>query len=292
MENDLTPAAEAEDAQPAASEESASVEIPSTPSEDALMNALIRGETAPLDSASNLDDDGPGMSDADAASGEPAPRGDAKPNDQQTGRRSKHAAEAAERLSALESENAALQSRIAELAPPPPDATEETRKAILANEDRYRRLTNKPDDDTDWTPDDYQWLQDEKRKRAALPELRQHYETVVEQDRRTLRETADRERQEFWTRVSEDLASAAELPGVDLDALKKAPNFATRDRLVYAAAAATRDAEIRTLRDENAQLQRDLLGTIRPPMNGGRSSPGRTYDEDSVMNALIRGGRA
>lgn len=292
MEADLspTPAAEPADAQPEAPEESASLTTAPT-QEDAFMNAIIRG--AVPDSASNQGDDGDGDLADDAADGESAQPRDAKPTDQpgqQPGRRSRRAVEAATEIERLKAEKAALEARVLELNPPLPDATEETRKAILAAEERYRRLTNKPDDDADWTTDDYQWLQDEKKKRAVVPELRRHYDTVIERDRQVLREAHEAERVDFWSRVQADMASGAELPGVDLDALKKAPNFAARDRLIYAAATATRDAEVKRLREELASTRRDLLGTVQPPLNGGASGSGRTFDEDTFMNTLMRSG--
>lgn len=289
MEADLTPtpAAEAVDVQPESPEESASPSTAPT-QEDAFMNAIIRG-MAP-DSSSNPDDDGDGDSEPMAADGQPAPTGDVQPTSRQPGRRSRRAEEAAQRLTALEAENAQLQARVAQLDPPPPDATEESRKAILASEQRFRTLDAKPDDDPTWTTDDYVWLQDEKRRRAVVPELREHYDTVIEADRAALRTQHETERQQFWNAVTADMASGADLPGVDMDALKKAPNFASRDRLIYAAAAATRDADIRRLRDENDDLKKQLFGSVRPPLNGGRSAPGRTYDEDGFMNSLMRNG--
>lgn len=282
------PVADAADAPPPAPEESASP-ADTTSSDSAVMNALLRGVLP--GSASNQDADDDDAEDVAAANGEPAQSRDAKPNSQQPGRRSRRAEEAAQRLSALEAENARLQSQLTELVPPPVDASEEARKAILASEDRFRRLSAKPVSDTDWQGDDWDWLESEKQRRALVPELRQHYETITEADRRVLRENAERERTEFWSRVGQDLATAEELPGVDIEALKKAPNFATRDRLVYAAAVATRDAENRALREENAQLKRDLFGSVRQPLNGGRSAGGAAMDENAYMNTLLRGGR-
>lgn len=286
-----TPAAEPVDAPPEAPEESASPE-PSDDRDSAVMNALLRGQLAGQGSASNRGADGDGADDGDAADGEPAQSRDAKPNDQPGGRRSRRAAEAEARIAELQAERDQLAARVAEMAPPPPDASEEARKAILESEARFRRLLAKPDDDPDWTHEDYQWLQDEKRKRAAVPELRQHYDTVLEQDRAALRDSFESERVAFWNAVTADMASGAELPGVDLDALKAAPNFAARDRLIYQAALATRDDEVKRLRNELADARRHLLGEVRPPLNGGRSTAGATYDENAFMNSLIRGGRA
>lgn len=253
------------------------------------MNAIIRGATADVVAAGASKPDDAGADEfepeaADGASAAPGQQPDAgvKPSSARLTRRG--AAAEIERLNA----------RIAELesgtAPPvPPDASEQERQAILDAEDRYRRLLAKPDDDPDWSQDDYVWLQDEKRKRALLPDVTRHYETVIERERRLAQASVEQERQAFWASVGQDLASAAELPGVDLEALKKAPTFADRDRMVYAAATARRDGEIKALREELADAKRQLLGIVRPPLNGGRSAPGRTYDENGFMNGLIRG---
>ena len=283
-------AADAEASAPAPSEESApaaAVEAAAA-QENAFMNAIIRGATADVVAGASKPDDA--VADdfapeaADGASAAPGQQPDAgvKPSSERLTRRG--AAAEIERLNA----------RIAELesstAPPvPPDASEQERQAILEAEDRYRRLLAKPDDDPDWSQDDYVWLQDEKRKRALLPDVTRHYETVIERERRLAQMSVEQERQAFWASVGQDLASAAELPGVDLEALKKAPTFADRDRMVYAAATARRDGEIKALREELADAKRQLLGVVRPPLNGGRSAPGRTYDENGFMNGLIRG---
>ncbi len=270
-------------------EESASPESQPDPN-SALMNALIRGETATLVSTSK-----PGDEDDDEADGESAPgasaSGDVKPSETQTqptlGRRAARA-----EIDRLTAENARLQQAYDAANPPPPDATEETRKAILAAEERFRRLTVKPDTDLDWTQDDYDWIQAEKTRRAVAPELRQHYDTVLDADRATLRQTLDAERASFRAWVEKDLASAADLPGVDLTALKACPTFADRDRMVFAAGRATVDADNQRLRSENDDLRRQLLGTARAPLSGGQPSAGPTYDEGSFMNSLIRrGGR-
>lgn len=284
MESDATtPVADAADAQPVpAPEESASATPSPSDSGHAFMNAMIRGEAATAAAtSSNPDAARVDADEADAATGEPAPSGDAKP----MGRRASKAAEAAARIAELE-------ARVAELSPVPPDASEEARKAILDAEDRYRRLLAKPDDDGDWSQDDYVWLQDEKRRRALVPDITRHFETVVERERRVARETVEAERNEFWQRVGQDLAAAGELPGVDLDSLKAAPSFADRDRLVYAAGRAAGAGELRALRDELADAKRQLLGIARPPLSGGRSSPGQTFDPNDFMNNLMRGARA
>lgn len=287
MEADATLplSAEADAVAAPAPEESASASRANDAQENAFMDAMIQGGLAELASSSNLDADAD-IADANAAAREPAPSGDVKPNGQQPGRRASKAQEAA-------AEIASLRAQVAALTPaPPPDASEEARAAILATEDRYRNLLAKPDDDPDWLQDDYIWLQDEKRRRALVPDVTRHFETVLERERRVVSEAAATEREQFWQRVGQDLASAAELPGVDLAAVKAAPSFADRDRLVYAAGKAQGQAEVRALREELADAKRQILGIVRPPLNGGRSGPGRTYDENTFMDSLIRGGRA
>lgn len=286
----LNPAAEATDAPPAAPEESASQAAPAGVSDNAFMNAVIRGGVATLETASKPDADEFGDDGADSTGGESAPvaqaAGDVKPPEKPpTGRRA-----AAAEIERLNAEVARLTQAVEAANPPPPDATEENRKAILERETRFRTLVMKPDTDADWNQDDYNWLQEEKQRRAIAPELRQHYDTVIEADKAALRQQHEAERVEFWERVGQDMASGAELPGVDIAALKAAPNFAARDRLIYAAATAIRDAEVKGLRDQIGDLQRQLFGTVRPPLNGGRSGGPATFDEKTFMNAIIRRG--
>ena len=294
MQPDLTPtqAADADDARPAESEESASASESAPSQEDAFMNAVIRGQTDTLASTSNQDDAGDEAESADAADGEPAQSRDAKPTDQQPGRRARRAEEAAAERKRLSDENEALKARIAELVPTPPDATEETRKAILAAEERFRRLSLKSLDDQDWADGDFDWLEGEKKRRAVAPELRQHYDTVLEADRAALTESFKAAENRFLNGQAQQIRRLSAKPGIDTAAFIAEGSYEIQGEMLYAAGAATRDAENRALRDEIGDLKRQLLGQVRPPMNGGRSSPGRTYDEDSVMNALIRGGRA
>ena len=298
MKGDLqtTQVAEAEDIESDASEASAQ------PSADAgdisqqardQMNALIRGEVLRVvdpAASSNPDELGEGY-DAEAQAGASAdgaqPSSAVKPAGQAgVGRRG-----AAAEIERLRAENTALEARVAELVPTPPDASEEARKAILENEAKYRRLTAKPDDDPDWTTEDYQWIQNEKHKRTVAPELRQHYETVLDAEIASLSRQLEDRTASFWTAVTADMATAADLPGVDLAALKGTRTFADRDRMVYSAAKAQADAETRRLREENDDLKRQLLGTVRAPITGGRSAPGQVMDENSMMNNLIRGAR-
>lgn len=283
----LDPAAEAESSSSAASEASASPAPDTTPTENAQMNALLRGGLS-LDvpgsaSKSDTDDDD---GEVDAQDGASAPTGDVKPSGQ-TGRRG-----AAAEIARLKAENERLQRAYDEANPPPPDASEETRKAALETESRFRRLLVKPESDPDWTHEDVAFLEGEKQRRALVPELQQHYETVLADDleKQTVRvnEWAGRIR----AKMLEDYGSAKDLPGVDEAAIRAAPTFADRDRIVYAAGRAQADAEISRLRDELADAKRDLFGAVRTPMNGGRSSPGRTYSENDYMNTLLRGGRA
>ncbi len=283
MEQDATTGALAEAAEDSAPQPEVSAAVADPSESTALMNAMIRGELEAVASKPGGDADD---EDADATDGVSAQSG-VKPNDTAKPIPRRRAAAEIERLTAE------VEQLKAQLAPPvPPDATEEARAAILEAEDRYRRLLAKPDDDADWTQDDYAWLQDEKRKRAIVPEVTRHFETVLERERAAARDEVEQERRQFWSHVASDLASAEELPGVDLQAIKAAPDFRTRDRIVYAAAEAKSAETIRDLRAELADAKRQLLGAVRPPLSGGRSSPGRTFDPTSVMNELIRSVRA
>lgn len=283
MEQDATTGAIAEAAEPTPAQPEESASAPDPAENNALMNALIRGELAAAASKpGDADDD----EDADASDGVSAHQG-VKPDAAAKPPTRRRAAAEIERLTAE------VESLKAQLAPQvPPDASEEARRAILDAEDRYRRLLAKPDDDPDWTQDDYSWLQDEKRKRAIVPEVTRHFETVLERERAAARSEVEQERTAFWSHVANDLASAEELPGVDLAAIKAAPDFRTRDRIVYAAAEAKSAETIRDLRAELADAKRQLLGAVRPPPTGGRSSPGRTFDPNALMNELIRSARA
>ena len=134
---------------------------------------------------------------ADAEASAPAPSEESAPGPQPDAGVKPSSARLTRRGAAAEIER--LNARIAELesstAPPvPPDASEQERQAILDAEDRYRRLLAKPDDDPDWNQDDYVWLQDEKRRRALLPDVTRHYETVIERERRLAQMAVEQER--------------------------------------------------------------------------------------------------
>lgn len=288
MEQDQTQAAvaEAPNGQAPTSEESASTaqDTNVSPQEDALMNALLRGNAGQgQDSASKPDGETPDDEGAEVEGGESAPSGDVKPPDQsKPGRRS-----AAAEIAHLKAENERLQKAYQEANPPPPDASEEARKASVEREQRFRSLLLKPDTDQDWDADDWKWLQEEKAKRSAAPELRQHYETVLEQDRASLEQDAIRREHAFLKGQADQILTLSALPGIDAEAFKAAP-YAVQGRMLYDA----REPEIRRLTEEIADLKREALGFVRTAPNGGRSSPGRTYSEDDFMNTVIRGGRA
>lgn len=296
MEADATatlerPDVPAEETPPAASEESASPPSDDiSPESRAQMNALIRGGVGRLDSTSKPDAAEASADAAETPDGESAPAGDVKPSDAAAlgpGRRG-----AAAEIDRLKAENERLTKALDAANPPPPDASEEARKAALETESRFRRLLMKPESDADWTPDDISFLETEKQRRAVAPELQQHYDTVLEADRASLQKLYDDTVNGFWAHVRSDMASAKDVPGVDYDAVKSARTFAERDRLMYAAGAASHEPELKKLREENADLRRDLFGATRAPMSGGRSSPGRAYSENEYMNRLLRGGRA
>lgn len=280
------PAAEAEASPSAVVEESASpASNDTTPQESAHMNALLRGALpADRDSASKptTDEDNADTAGQDGAS---APTGDVKPSET-PGRRG-----AAAEIAHLRAENARLQKAYEEANPPPPDASEEARAKAIETETRFRRLLVKPESDSDWTHEDIAFLEGEKQRRALVPELSQHYEAVIEADRQALAQEHEAKVAGFWAHVRADMASARDVPGVDFEAVKAARTFAERDRLMYAAGQAASEPELKKLREENADLRRDLFGAVRAPVQGGRSAPGRTFSENDYMNTLLRGGR-
>jgi hypothetical protein len=175
------------------------------------------------------------------------------------------------------------------------------REAIIERERRYRVLRDRPMGTL--SAEDFTFVEEERERREKYPELQRHYETVLEAERAGLSEAAQaevaRQQATFWDSVKADLASAKDIPGVDLDEVKKAPSFADRDRIVYAAGAAQRETAVRAeLEPRIADLQARLdeaeahlkelnfvgpngLGAGRAPVVGGRSSadhPPTTFD--------------
>lgn len=295
MEADLqaqsSPVAESIDATADLSGESASPssqEI-ATPGEAFDMDAFIRGRAfGASDPTSNPDGVVPTAEMEADRDGEPAPTGDVKPSDQpgQRGRRG-----SAARIAELEAENARLKQAYDAANPPPPDASEETRKAILAREQRFRDLNGRASDD----PTLYQqgpdgkvnadWLDEEKKRRSIAPELRQHYETVLTEDLRSHQEAFEGQTRGFQTYVLQGMEAVKDLPGVDFDAIKAAPDFVARERLIYQAGANASAAEATRLRNENQQLRRELGGAIPKTLNGGQSPPAAAGFD---MNSWIR----
>jgi hypothetical protein len=266
----------------APSEESASPqEQPAAPESGFDIEAFIRGRAAgvPQGSSSNPDGVVPTAELSETPDGESTPDlGDVNPSAQaqKLGRRG-----AAARIAELEAENARLQKAYEEANPPPPDASEEARAAIRDRESRYRRLRDKPESDTDWTNEDYEFLETERKRRAVVPELQQHYETVLADDLAAHRQRYDGWVTGFQQALLADLATARDVPGVDFEAVKAAKSFAERDRLMWAAGNAQREAENRALRTENEQLRRDLLGSVTVPPSGGRSGMADGFDIDT-----------
>jgi hypothetical protein len=168
------------------------------------------------------------------------------------------------------------------------------REAILAREQRYRALRDKPL--STLNAEDYQFVEEERERRERYPDVQRHFETVLEAERAGMFDAASqqlqRDRDAFWADVRADLATVTTLPGVEVDAVKAAKTFHDRDALVHAAGAAWKEAEIRaelqpkldalTAKLEKAEAEnRDLkltgprgLGAARAPLNGGRSSSG------------------
>lgn len=289
------PVAEATDAVlPTGAEGSESVVQPQS-TENTVMDDVIRGMAqgrSPLNLGAVVPtaDLNPDPSDQPA----PEPSGDVNPDAAQSAgkpprRLSK--VENEQRIANLEAENLRLQKAMDELNPPPPDASEEARAARLANEQRYRTLLVKPDTDTDWAEGDYEWLQDEKHKRSLVPDLQQHYETVLEADRAAVAATLDQERESFLNGIGQDMASLLTLPGLDeqaVSSLKAARKF-SEQVLIHRKAERTAvlaevNAELSSLRAENADLRRQALGAAPTPITGGRPSGGSVgFDMDRFI---------
>lgn len=283
----LEPEAEAPEAQPDASAASASQPEASDAEISATMNALLRGGLTQAGPSSNPDATDQETDEANAEAGASAPPGDVKPADAKApGRRS-----AAARIAELEAENARLTKAYEEANPPPPDASEEARKAAWDEEQEFRRLSVKPWKDTDWTQKEIDFLEEQQNLRKATPKLKQQYDVALEQDLKAQQAQVSAWQQGLRTQMYTDYASAAELHGVDIEALRTAPTFADRDRLIAAAAAAKFEPQIKKLREELSESRREQYGMARTPMNGGRSSAGSTYNENTYMNNLLRGGR-
>lgn len=272
----------------------ASVEASASPSQPALgdvMNAAIR-DLAGVGSSSNLGGVVPTAElSASAPTAEPAPdspgdvsaEGAAAPAE--PGRRARKAQEAQQRIAELEAE-------IATLRPPVVDASEEARQKRIAAEQKFRTLNAKPDDDADWTTEDWNWLQEEKRKRLLFPEVQQQVEATIELERQAVQD----ERQHFFDRFREDMGSTLTLPGIDdatRAALVKEPSFAAqvlihRKAEREAVTAQFRD-EVAALRAENADLKRQMLGgTVAPPTAGMPSSAAPTFDMNSWIRQIAR----
>lgn len=289
MEADLTqdPVAEADEAQPSPSEESAS---PSDPTAEAnAMNAMLRGLVNP-DPASKPDGDQDGDDSTSAQDGASDPTGTVKPSEQPApGRRG-----AAAEIARLKAENERLQQAYDAANPPSPDPSDEARAKAVETETRFRRLLMKPDNDLDWTQDDVDFLVGEKEKRAKVPELTQQYEASLDANAKAWQEWAEQSVAHRWNAVKAELSSTLTLPGVTDEVkarLLTAPlseQILIHRQLEREAA----DAEITKLRNDLSAARRDLYGATRAPMNGGRSSPGRTVNENDYMNSMLRGGRS
>lgn len=290
------PVAEATNAVlPTGTEESESAAQLAQPTESNVMDDVIRGMVqgrSPLNlgavvPTSELNSD---------PSAQPAPEssGDVNPDVAQTAgkpprRLSK--VENEQRIATLEAENTRLQQAMNELTPPVPDASEEARAARLATEQRYRTLLTKSEYDTDWADGDFDWLREEKHRRSLVPDLQQHYETVLEADRAAVADTLTQEREAFISNFGNDMASTFTLPGLTeqtVAALKASPRFSEHVLIHRQAERAAVLAEIgddnARLRAENGELRRQALGAAPAPITGGRPSGGATgFDMDSFI---------
>lgn len=167
------------------------------------------------------------------------------------------------------------------------EATRE-REAIEAQEreevDRYERLIRQPVGNL--SDEDFRWLEDRKGLLQAFPQADRHHRIAAEKLVAAEREAFERDKAAWYEGTRTDLSEAKDIPGVDFDAVRAAPTFAARDRLLHAAGAAWKEAELApqiATRDEKiADLEeqiRDLrlvgprgLGSARAPVTGGRSA--------------------
>lgn len=281
------PVAEADEAQPAAVEESASPT--DLAAESATMNALLRGEASGPASKPTAADDDPDSTEAQDGASDPA--GTVKPSEQSPaapGRRG-----AAAEIARLKAENARLQQAYDAANPPPPDPSDAARAKAVETEARFRRLLLKPDTDQDWTQDDVDFLVGEKERRAKVPELTQQYETALDEAAKSWQAWAEQSVAHRWDAVKADLSTTLTLPGVT-DEIKAHLLAAPLSEQILIHRRLEREAaqgEIAKLRTELSDARRGLYGATRAPVDGGRSSPGRAYNENTLMNTLLRGGR-
>jgi hypothetical protein len=290
----IDPAAE-DEAQPSESPEASASQEGATPGDispesRAQMNSLIRGLAGQPSPGltSNSGDQDDEESDDQAQDGASASNvGDVNPPGEPSrplGRRG-----SAREIERLNGEVERLNQALNALNPPQPDPSETARAAATERETRYRRLLVKPESDADWTHEDIQFLETEKQRRALFPEVQRQHEAALAADREALR----REYEGAWGEIKRDLSSTLSLPGVT-DEVKTRLLAAPLSEQILMHRRLEREAlepEIRKRDEEIAALKRDLYGATRAPISAGRSSPGRTYSENDLMNTLIRGGR-
>lgn len=223
--------------------------------------------------AAPADGDAPNGAQPTDGSGQPAPQ---KP-------RLSKVELAEQRAAELAAENTRLQQALEAANPPPPDASEEARKAHLERERRFRDLNARPDDDPIFNEgDNYGWLQDEKRRRAVAPELQQQYEAVLQEDIAANRRAFE----DAWNGIKTDLSTTLTLPGVTDEVrtrLLQAPlseQIRTHRQLERRIVQAEMADEIARLRKDNERLQNEAMASTRAPIEGGRSGSPTLFDID------------
>jgi hypothetical protein len=310
MEGDPTPqtpapeAAPAADTSPAAASASPAPDRPQPSPFD--MDGMIRGMAGRASSASTPAGVVPTSELTEDGDDRPAEHGEessaAPAPGQGTGRRSKAAQQAAERIAELERQVAERDPERIRQQIAAEDAQRAEQAAIAASAEadaeRYRRLTDTLDDDL--SPEDYNWREEQKDLLKRYPQVRKLADGLVETERRTLREQASRQQDAFWGDVRSQIARTSGLPHVEIETLKAAPTWDRMAEHLHAAGAAWKEAEYApqlSERDEKiARLEADVadlrrfgprgLANAAAPFSGGTSGgPGTPFD----MDALIRG---
>lgn len=267
-------------------------------------------------------DDKPASEEAPTPSEAPGDGAPEEPEQEKLSRRARAAEENRRRIAELEAEVASLKSATeaspeADLEQQIEQAREQARaeererlrrerdeeagrqeqEALAASEradaERFERLNALPDDHPTLAEgDNWQWLQERKRLLSQFPQaerlIKSQAARYVEEARARDAEALEKDKQAFWANVLDDMATARQVPGVDFEAVRAAKTFAERDQILYAAGAASRDAEvaerdttITTHEETIARLEdeiRDLrlvgprgLAARRAPTDGGRS---------------------
>ena len=292
----LAPVAESDETGDIAPAESASA-LPSDDHSD--INALLRSAltgvplTSNPDATSQSDDDDAAAS--QSASDEDVSAADADPAGDQPGtpKLPRRAPKEIKHKATIESLQAEIARRDAEIEAERVRIRDEERQRILTeqqqasgvataaqNAERYEKLIHTSDEDlinSDY--DSYLWREDYKRKLNLFPDVRDHYEATTQ---RTIKSYESG----FLSNMRAQIDAAGSLPGVDLEAFKK-PGTTWTDMARQISegawkAAKAEDAErIASLEAELADAGRQALGSAPTPIRGGRSgsTPGQSPND-------------